>query len=128
MAEADKVGFEIDSVFYPMPAAFRLGDTLLVQELLPAGVSYMDFAEALDDEDERKNPIYLPALVAVAVWQKHKTWKRSKVVKYVEQVDFDAFEMVGGDEPEPEDDARPPDESSTASSENLKPSLDSLPE
>lgn len=124
MADARKPGFEIDHVYYPFPDAFRLGDTVLVQELLPAPLTFLDFTEALDDEAQRKNPVFLIPLVAVAIWQRHKTWKRDKVVKYVEQINFESFESVAGDDEPEEDEARPPDESSTES----QPKSNELPE
>lgn len=114
--DTQKAGFEIGGVFYAFPEAFRLGDTVLVQELLPAGMTFMDFAEALDDEDARKNPVILIPFVAVAVWQKHKTWNRQKVLRFVQSIDFDNFDVEGvGDDAAEVGDGRPPAEPSPES-------------
>lgn len=115
--DTEKAGFEIDGVFYPIPEAFRLGDTVLVEELLPKRLTFKDFAEALDDEDARQNPAILIPFVAVAVWQKHKNWSRDKVKQFVERIDFESFDVrgVGDDAPASQEEMRPPAEGSPES-------------
>lgn len=95
---ADEPGFSIGNDFYPFPSSFRLGDPVLVAEV--SGLAWNDFAEMLDDGDPRT----LAGLVAVAVWQKNPSWRRERVLRYVESLDMDALEFQG----EPEADAGPP--------------------
>lgn len=76
-------GFEINGEFYPFPTGFRLGDPVLVTNI--TGLEWLEFAELLDAGDSRA----LAGMVAVAVWQKHPTWRRDKVVRFVEQIQLD---------------------------------------
>lgn len=98
-------GFSIGGEFYSFPSGFRLGDPVLVAEV--TGLEWMDFAEMLDNGDSRT----LAGLIAVAVWQKHPTWRRDKVVRFVEQIELDSIEVQA-----PEDDARPPEPGTTGRS------------
>lgn len=98
----DKPGFNIGSDFYEFPTSFRLGDPVLVGDV--TGMEWNDFAERLDDKDPRT----LIGLVAVAVWQKHPSWRRDKVVRHVESLNFDAVDFPNIEEiPRPGDVADP---------------------
>lgn len=115
MSTTQEAGFEIRGRFYPMPDAFRLCDPVLVSEV--TGMNFNDFAEAIDDEDRREDPVILVGLVAVAIWQQHRTWPRAKVVKFLQQVNVEELEAhAGEDDDEQEVEQRPPDGSSSTSS------------
>ena len=104
MAE-DKAGFEIDGRFYPFPQSFRLGDPVLVKEL--TGMEFNDFVEAFDslDPEDGVDPVVMVGLVGVAVWQEHPRWSRDKVVRFVQAVDMEKFDAIGG-----EGEASPPEQ------------------
>lgn len=124
----ERPGFEIDGRRYPFPESFRLGDPVLVAEL--SGMPFPEFAEKLQDEEERKDPAVLIGLVGVAVWQGNPRWRRARVVEYVQQIDTEGFEAFGGDgedEPEGLDEGAvelPP----VAPADEPAPSNESLPE
>lgn len=107
----DQPGFTIGNDFYPFPSSFRLGDPVLVAEV--TGASWNEFAEMLDDNDPRS----LAGLVAVAVWQKHPTWRREKVLRYVEAMDMDALEFEGETGP----DVIPPADAGSSALTEIKP-------
>lgn len=104
MTDAPK--FRIAEKDYPVPTSFRLGDTVLISEV--TGLSYDEFTQLLQSS-EQGDPVVLTGLIAVAVWQANPTWKRDRVVRYVEQIDI---ESIGADEPE--DDPGPPAPAATA--------------
>lgn len=85
----DEPGFEIGGETYPFPQGFRLCDPVLVAEV--TGMSWMEFAELLDDQDPRT----LAGLIAVSVWQKNPRWKRDKVIHFVEGLELDAIGFAG---------------------------------
>lgn len=105
---ADPV-FVIDGTEYPVPTAFRLGDPVLVADV--TGMDWMDFAELLDEGSG--DPRAMLGLLSVAVWQKHPTWRRDKVARFVEQVPMEQLRVEGGD-----DEGNPPvaDPATTGSS------------
>jgi hypothetical protein len=105
MSAVEKPGFEIEGRRYPFPESFRLGDPVLVAEL--TGMSFPEFAEALDDPDRREDPAILIGLIGVAVWQGNPRWRRDKVIAYVQQIDLGEFEAFGGGA---EDEQLPPAE------------------
>jgi hypothetical protein len=126
-------GFEIRGRLYPMPEGFRLCDPVLVEEL--TGLPFNTFAERLDEMGDsirdggeaEVDPVMLPGLIGVSVWQAHKTWARAKVIKWVQNVDIDEVDFKGGDSDDAEGEARPPDESSsTSSSSSTKPQAEEL--
>lgn len=84
--------FTINGVSYAFPAAFRLCDPVLITEV--TGLSYTEFAELLD---EGADPRTIAGMVAVAVWQKHPTWKREKVIKFVQEVNLDDLMFADDD-------------------------------
>lgn len=96
MDEQEKPGFKIGGAFYAAPATFRVGDAVLIREI--TGMAFPDFAEALDDDERRKDPVILAGLIAVAIWQAKPMMKREKVVKLVEQIDFESLNFQGGDD------------------------------
>lgn len=104
---ARAAGFQIGKRFYPWPSRFRLGDPVLIEEL--TGLEYDTFLERLPDDDtpddELMDPIVTLGLIGVAVWQESPTWRRDRVVRYVQALDRDAVEMVAPevDEPQPGD-------------------------
>ena len=89
-------GFEVGGVFYAFPTAFRLGDPPLVREV--TGMSWAEFVEALGEETG--DPTVSAGMVAVAVWQKNPDWRRDRVVRFVERLDMDKLDFVGGDDAE----------------------------
>lgn len=99
-------GFEIYGQFYPAVEAFTLGDPVLIREL--TGMDFVDFSEAYDelivelnqaaDGEANVDPAVLIGLVGVAVWQANPTWRRDKVVKFVEHLPTDALKLVGDEE------------------------------
>ena len=91
---SDQPGFEIAGRLYPVPQGFRLGDPALVREV--TGMSFADFAEALDDERSRRDPVIQLGIIAVAVWQQHPTWRRERVARYVEALEISGLRFVGG--------------------------------
>jgi hypothetical protein len=115
-----EAGFEIkhpeaeQGKFYPWPASFRLGDTVLVEKV--TGLDWPDFAARLPNEGEEVPDIEAAAddiviyigLIAVSIWQHHPQWRRDKVAKYVEQLNLDRVVFIGGDEPDEDADERPP--------------------
>lgn len=121
--------FEIREKAYPMPQTFRLCDPVLVEEL--TGLPFHEFAERLDAAGESANgdgdgvdPVLMPGLVGVAVWQTNRTWKREKVIRFVQQIDIEEVQLLS-DSLESEE--RPPAESSsTSSSTSTKPAEESL--
>src|SRR3990167_4750442 len=102
---------EINGELYPIPQAFRLGDPVLVREL--TGMDFVDFAEALDDEARRADPVLQLGIIGVAVWQKHPTWRREKVARFVSTLPIEALKFIGGDDDE--ESASPPGDGAPAS-------------
>lgn len=108
-----ETGFDIYGKFYPMVEAFALGDPVLIREL--TGLDFPAFAEAYDeladtvgdsDGEVSIDPVVLVGLVGVSVWHANPTWRRDKVVRFVQHLSMDAIQFVG-DELEA-DDAGPP--------------------
>lgn len=87
----DDPGFEIDGRLYPMPQSFRLGDPVLVTQL--TGLTWPQFAEALDDPDRQQDPVILLGLIGVAVWQGNHGWTRDRAARYVELLDIGAVQV-----------------------------------
>jgi hypothetical protein len=106
-------GFEIRGRFYPWPSSFRLGDAVLIEKV--TGLDWPAFTERLPEEDESPDTtepddlVVVIGLMAASIWQSHEQWRRDKVVRYVEGLDLETITFIGGDEDEPEEDARPPD-------------------
>lgn len=104
-------GFEIKGRFYPFPASFRLGDPVLVSEV--TGLDWPTFTARLDDPAYDEDLVVLSGMIAVAVWQKHPTWRRDRVARYIESLDMDRLSFVGptdqDDEEDEEADDGPPD-------------------
>jgi hypothetical protein len=103
--EGDEDGFRIAGTFYPFPSMFRLCDPVLITEV--TGMKFPAFAAAVDEmqdaDEEGQDPIVLSGLVAVAVWQKNPRWKRDRVLRFVEQLDFEALETTSGEAAEDND-------------------------
>jgi hypothetical protein len=110
MADSSEPGFEIRGRLYPFPKSFRAGDTLLIREL--TGMEFIAFCEALDDEENEDERVTI-GLLGTAIWQQHTTWRRDKVVRYVEGLDLESMNLVGlDDEPDDEEEGEedsPPD-------------------
>ncbi len=103
---APPAGFRINGRFYPWPGSFRLGDPVLLEEL--TGLTYESFLERLPDDDspDDPDPVAMAGLIGVAIWHEHPTWRRDRVVRYTQQIEKEAIELVGAefeDEPEPAD-------------------------
>jgi len=114
--EYDQPGFVIAGTYYPAPVKFQLGDPVLIADL--TGMDFTDWAEAMDDEQARRNPVVLLGFVGVAVWQKHQNWTRKQTVRYMESVE--TFEAVGGKADDgPDADASPLDEGAEAPATSL---------
>lgn len=97
-------GIVIGGEVFPIPSSYSLGDSLLIADL--TGMEMEEYSAALEDmRDGGVTSRAFAGLVAVAVRAKHPTWNRAKVIRFVENVDFDNFELVGG-----EDDDLPPAE------------------
>jgi hypothetical protein len=123
---ADESGFEIkhpeakEGRFYSWPASFRLGDTVLIEKV--TGLSWPEFTERVPEEDEAipemagsEDMVVLVGLMAAGIWQAHPTWRRDKVVQYVERLDQDRVTFIGADVDEPEEgEERPPDQTEVA--------------
>lgn len=103
--EHTEPGYMIAGTFYPMPKKFRLGDPVLVSEL--TGLEWTEFSEALNDERLGASPVVQIGLVGVAVWQARPTWKRRRVVDFVEAIPEDAVTFEPGVSTDDPDD--PPD-------------------
>lgn len=105
----ERVGFEIDGRFYPAPERFRALDPLLIHEL--TGMDFIDFSEALQDPERRRDPILNVGVIGVAVWQGNPRWTREKIIRFMQNLDMDDIEPIS-----PEGDAEeganagPPDE------------------
>lgn len=115
-------GFEIkhpeakEGRFYSWPASFRLGDTVLIEKV--TGLSWPEFVERVPEDDDEipemagtEDMVVLIGLMAAGIWQAHPSWRRDKVVQYVERLDQDRVKFIGGGEEEPaeEGDERPPE-------------------
>lgn len=100
MSDEQQPGFLIDGVFYPAPKSFRLGDPVLVREVTGLewdefDARYKDAYEAVEAKEEATDPLVVLGLIACAVWQKYPSWKRDRVLRFVEQVDMASLEAVG---------------------------------
>lgn len=119
MAES---GFEIYGKFYPMVEAFELGDPVLIREL--TGLDFPTFAQehdeliaaaaAADDDELDIDPVVLVGLVGVSVWHANPTWRRDKVLRYVQHLPIEQIQLVGGEEDDTDDPPAdtPPDKAS----------------
>lgn len=96
----DKPGFTYKDHFYPYVTKFRIGDPVLVAEV--TGLAWNDYTELVDSNDPRA----LAGLVAVAIWQQHPTWRRERVLRYVEEIVIE--DLVFSTPEEDEGDAVPP--------------------
>ena len=83
--------FKIGDVVYDFPEQIRLGDAVLVRELV--GIDIEDLAEAGEVTK-------LTAYLAISVWQANPKWSRQKVARFVEQIDIETVKAEGG-EPDP---------------------------
>ena len=117
MAEEEKAGFRIEGREYPFPQTFRLGDPVVVRSL--TGMEFKEWAAALDDEDQREDPVVLIGLIGVAVAQGNPRWSREKVIAFVQRIDLEGFEAFGGE------DADPPKPAETPEPEDLTPITES---
>ena len=100
MAEA---GYQIGKRFFPFPTSFRLGDPVLIREL--TGMDWDEFIRAMPDEDDPDaigDPIVMMGLLGVAVWQANPTWRRDKVARFVQGINIEEVEAIGGEEDEDE--------------------------
>lgn len=99
----EQVGVQIGKHFFPFPTAFRLGDPVLVEEL--TGLTWSDFVDRLPDEDAPddgpEDPVAMLGMIGVAIWQANPTWRRDRVVRYVNTLDMSTVEIVGPDAEEP---------------------------
>jgi hypothetical protein len=100
MADSQEAGFEIRGRLYPFPNSFRAGDTLLIREL--TGMEFVAFCEALDDEENEDERVTI-GLLGTAIWQQHTTWRRDKVIRYVENLDLEHMKLTGLEPGEPEE-------------------------
>jgi hypothetical protein len=100
-----ETGFEIKGRFYPLAAAFRLGDPVLVERV--TGLDWPAFTARLPEEDsdpsQAEDIVVTAGLLAVSVWQQHPHWRRERVASYVEQLDLSKVKFIAG-----EDDVDPP--------------------
>jgi hypothetical protein len=99
MNDVQQAAFLLDGVAYPMPATFRLADPVLIKEV--TGLEWEEFDaryRLMGEKDERgetpNDPIALLGIIAVAVWQKQPTWKRDRVVQFVQQVDLADLDSI----------------------------------
>ena len=130
MAE-NRAGFEINGRFYPMPATFRLGDPVLVEEL--TGLEFPDFAERLglaqQVPDADLDPVLTLGLIGVSIWQANPRWRRDKVVRYVQAIPQDDVEFQGSDDEDgPSPPAEPTADGSTDSVERSSTSPEDSPQ
>lgn len=95
---SDEPGFRIGDEHFPHPETVEFGDTMLIRKL--TGLSMLEYAE-LDDDD---TDIKMICLVGMAVRHARPAWSLDKVGKFIEQVDFEKFGVVG----EEDTDADPP--------------------
>lgn len=105
-----ETGFDIYGKFYPMVEAFALGDPVLIREL--TGLDFPSFAEAYDeltdavgdsDGEVEIDPVVLVGLVGVSVWHANPTWRRDKVLRYVQHLPIEQIQLVGGEEDDADD-------------------------
>lgn len=90
--------FVIEGRDYDVPSMFRALDPVLVRDV--TGMEWDEFAEGM----EHPTPVTTAGLVAVAIWQGNPTWRRDRVVRFMEQLDLAGIEVVD------EGDAVPPTE------------------
>lgn len=93
----ERAGVQIGRHFFAFPTAFRLGDPVLVEEL--TGIPWSEWVDRLPDEDEPddgpEDPVAMLGLIGVAIWQANPTWRRDRVVRYVNSIDKSTIEIVG---------------------------------
>jgi hypothetical protein len=110
--------FKIGNVEYPIPSRFRFCDPVLIREL--TGLEFQDFAERADDQQKEAarneelikqgnppeeimgDPAIMTGLLGVAIWQANPTWKRERVVRYVESLGMEEFSVEADDAGPPE--------------------------
>lgn len=119
MADA---GYQIGNKFYPFPTSFRMLDPVLIRDL--TGLKWDEFLDLMPDDDEPEalgDPVVMAGMFGVAVWQVNTTWRRDRVVKYVQGINIEAVQAVGVEDAEgdEEDDASPP-EATNGSKESEK--------
>lgn len=105
-AAPQQPGFNLQGRFYPTPTRFLLGDPILVSEV--TGISWAEFLERLDDEEQQNDPALMLGILAVAVWHEHPKWRRDRVCAYIQQVGFEEIEAVQPETEDEEADADPP--------------------
>lgn len=100
MTDEQQAAFLIDGVAYPVPSAFRLADPVLVKDV--TGLEWPEFEarytttrEAVSRGEKAGDAIIVLGLIAVAVWQMNPSWKRERVARFVEQVDFESLDSQG---------------------------------
>lgn len=98
-------GYQIGDHFFPFAARFKLGDPVLVEEL--TGLTWNEFLDRLPDEDsaddEMPDPVAMLGLVGVAVWRANPTWRRDRVIRYVQQQEMENVTAIAPDTEDGED-------------------------
>lgn len=108
----------IKGKLHAYPSSSKLGDAALIELL--TGLTHGEWrtryraslqaaVEAGDDGSVDEDSAVSIGVVALAVQRANPRWPRSRVVEFVNDLDWDDVEFVGGD------DAGPPDSSSTPS-------------
>jgi len=103
----EQAGFKVGEIIYPVPQMFRAGDFVLIRELTT--LESDEFAERFDrmKEDETADILVIVGLLGVAVWQANPNWSRDRVLAFVNKIDMEQLDSVGGDADPP---AEQPDE------------------
>lgn len=138
MADQVTPAFIINGTEFPIPTRYRLGDPVLVCEV--SGLDFQEFAERQPTGGwlNGTDPQVLLGMIAVAVWQVNTRWSRSKVRRFVEEIDQDKFdfqlpevEEVDDDDPlaeAPAEAESPSPESSGTSTTSPEPSEEKDPD
>lgn len=120
MSTTETPGFQIGGKFYPFVSIeqWTRGDSILVHTLTRLGDELFDGNHTVELQS---------AFVAVAMAHKDPGVKHDQIISRVSQLGLGAVEEVGfpTDDEEPEGDARPPDEDSTASNSSPESGADS---
>lgn len=122
----DRNGFEIDGEFYEYTERTPLMAATLIREV--TGLMYAEFEQrrvAMFEEGHTLDPEILCGMIAIAVSRKHRDWSRAKVVKFMEDHDWEDVEAFG--EEDEEADATDPtlgvESLSTTGTESTPPSV-----
>lgn len=111
-------GVIIDGEHFPFEWDFALGDAPLVFELCV--MEWDEFAKSLD-RGAAGSGRALNGMIGIAVWRKHPEWPRSRVVRFVERLNYDQIDFTAGDTPDPPTEAVPPPATSTTGSTAASP-------